>query len=270
MLFICAQVVGLVITREYLPIRKGVVAVQELPDVAGFSMERPDVAPQEGFLIVTMAIIIGTVIMLGIVSLGWVWLWNIWFFVSVSLLLHIALAPFISYSLFVAVVLAALKTWKKSSLVHNATEILLYGGLAAIFVPILKSPWVVLALLGVLSVYDFIAVWKTKHMVKMAEFQMANKTFGGLMLQYGRGKKHGKGKVTGGIAILGGGDIGFPLLFLGTILYERGMTSSLVALLFVVAALSIMLWQSEKGKYYPAMPFLTVGCLVGFAVSFLV
>ncbi|MDP7181706.1 MAG: presenilin family intramembrane aspartyl protease [Candidatus Woesearchaeota archaeon] len=275
-LFILAQVVGLFITQAYIPVEAGVVVIKDLPTVAGMEIERPDVPPQQGLWIVVGAIVVGTVLMLGIVWMGAGWLWKLWYFMSVLVLLNIALASVLepTPSLVFALILAFLKTYKKSSIVHNFTEILVYGGLAAIFVPLLKEPWIMLVLLGLISVYDVIAVRKTQHMVKMAKFQMEHKTFGGIMLQYGKEGKPGKipknTKPVGGTAILGGGDIGFPLLFLGTLLYTRGMTASFIALPFVVASLVYLLWQSKKDKFYPAMPFLTVGCLAGYAIVLLV
>tara|TARA_B100000315_G_scaffold251869_1_gene287490 strand:+ start:1731 stop:2597 length:867 start_codon:yes stop_codon:yes gene_type:complete len=276
LLFILTQVVGLFITQAYIPVEAGVVVVKDLPAVAGLEIERPDVPPQQGLWIVVAAIIVGTLLMLGIVWLGAGWLWKLWYFVSVLVLLHIALSSVLAPtpSVVFAIILAFLKTYKKSSIIHNGTEILVYGGLAAIFVPLLKEPWIMLVLLGLISVYDIIAVRKTQHMVKMARFQMEHKTFGGIMLQYGKEGKPGRpskrAKPVGGTAILGGGDIGFPLLFLGTLLYTRGMAASFIALPFIVLSLVYLLWQSKKDKFYPAMPFLTIGCLAGYAIVLLV
>ena len=35
-------------------------------------------------------------------------------------------------------------------------------------------------------------------------------------------------------------------------------------------ALLLLFLKSEKGKFYPAMPFLTAGCLVGFGIVYLI
>ena len=84
------------------------------------------------------------------------------------------------------------------------------------------------------------AVWKSKHMVKMAKFQTKSNIFAGLMLPY----QKKTGKVVSAVtktekkesaphtaiekkkelktAILGGGDVAFPLLFAGVVLKSTG------------------------------------------------
>jgi len=79
-------------------------------------------------------------------------------------------------------------------------------------------------------------------------------------------------------AILGGGDIGFPLIFAGVILKGLVLTNPLwvsflkivIVTLFTSLALLWLLVKSEKNKFYPAMPFLTAGCLAGYGVLLLV
>ena len=102
------------------------------------------------------------------------------------------------------------------------------------------------------------AVWKSKHMIKMAKFQTKMKLFAGLMVPYG--------KKT---AILGGGDLGFPLLFTGVIFKNSGWESLLVVACTTIA-LGVLLYKSEKNKYYPAMPFISLGCLVGYILTLLI
>ena len=83
-------------------------------------------------------------------------------------------------------------------------------------------------LLIILSLYDMYAVWKSKHMVKMAKFQTRSGIFAGLLIPYGFKKAKKKGMVKVKTAVLGGGDIGFPLLFAGTILVFKGWLPALI------------------------------------------
>ena len=101
-----------------------------------------------------------------------------------------------------------------------------------------------------------IAVWKTKHMVKMAKFQTESKLFAGLLVPYGKNK----------VAVLGGGDIGFPLLFSGVILKSFGIMEAYIVSVFAALALLLLLVFSEKKKFYPAMPFISAGCFLGLLV----
>jgi len=84
-----------------------------------------------------------------------------------------------------------------------------------------------------------------------------------------KGKKKMK-KVKVNLAILGGGDVAFPLIFAGVILNKYGMTDALITIAFTSIALLLLFTFSKKGKFYPAMPFLTAGCLVGFLISLVI
>ena len=67
-------------------------------------------------------------------------------------------------------------------------------------------------------------------------------------------------------AILGGGDIGFPLIFAGVVLKEWGLWQSLIIPFFALAGLALLLYYAEEKKFYPAMPFISAGCFVGLGV----
>ena len=80
-------------------------------------------------------------------------------------------------------------------------------------------------------------------------------------------------------AILGGGDIAFPLLFAGAImtwLIQQGISKelaffqSLIVSFFAGIALFVLLLKSKKDKFYPAMPFISLGCFIGLAVVYLI
>jgi hypothetical protein len=80
-------------------------------------------------------------------------------------------------------------------------------------------------------------------------------------------------------AILGGGDVAFPLMFSAAVMESLifdGFTKqvaflqSLIITLFVAIALWLLFIKSEKDKFYPAMPFLSAGCLVGYGIILLI
>jgi hypothetical protein len=72
------------------------------------------------------------------------------------------------------------------------------------------------------------------------------------------------------VALLGGGDVGFPLLFAGVVLKEFGLWQSLVIPIFAMVPLALLFWKAEKDKFYPAMPFIGAGCLIGLLVVWLI
>ncbi len=272
-LFLAAQVIGLKVTQSYIDAaasaEAGELVWKDLPSIGGMKVERPDVEPQFSIWYIIIAVLIGTLLILLIIKLGKMLLWKLWFYFAVVLCLQIAVAAFIpeSYALILALVAGWFKVFRPNVYLHNASELFLYGGLAVIFVPILNVFYAFILLLA-LSVYDMYAVWRSKHMITMAKFQTESNIFAGLMLPYsaptGRGPKK---KVR--TAILGGGDIGFPLIFAGTVLVVSGFLHAFVVALGATAALVVLLLLSQKDKFYPAMPFLTLGCAVGYIATFL-
>jgi presenilin-like A22 family membrane protease len=160
-------------------------------------------------------------------------------------------------------------------LVHNITELAIYPGIAAIFVPIL-SIWAVVLLLILISIWDMYAVWHSGFMQRMAKYQIEKvRIFSGFFVPY-LGKKQeemlkktkpGKLKKVGvSVAILGGGDVVFPIILAGVVLNTLGFLPALAVSIGATAALATLFYFSEKAKFYPAMPFITAG---GLAVAFL-
>ncbi len=245
LLFVFAQLIGLAVINKYF--------VQELP----YDIQKPEFEEQTSFIPIFLIVIFGTILVLILIYFRAERIWKLWFFLSVIFTLLIAFSAFINQvlALLFAVVLALIKVYKPNVIVHNLTEVFIYGGLAAIFVPVL-SVLSISILLILISIYDMIAVWKTKHMIKLAKFQSKLKVFAGLIIPYGKNKT----------AILGGGDIGFPLLFSGTILKTYGLIDALITVVFTSLALLTLLILAEKKKYYPAMPFISIGCFIGLLV----
>lgn len=279
-LFLLAQVIGLHIVHAYIdPVKTaetGETEWKELPTIAGQGLERPDVEPKVSVIYILVAIIIGTILILFIMRWQKVMIWKVWFWLAVTLCLHIAFSSFMKsgYALALAVALASLKIFRPTIIVHNVTELFIYGGLAVIFVPILNTTTAIILLI-LISLYDMYAVWKSKHMARLAQFQAKSGVFAGLLLPYSpkkivltkkQARKQKKGEVSS--AILGGGDIGFPLLFAGVVMKTFG-TQALAISIGATAALFFLLLYSQKKKFYPAMPFLTAGCLIGYGILFL-
>lgn len=274
-LFFLTQLFGLGIISEYINVEKTleeketvkdgviikeqVIVEKQVWDNLPYDVERPKFEGSGSYIAIIISILIATFIALLLIRYEAIILWKIWFFSSVWFTLSIAFNAFIlqSVAVLLAFALAYLKTFKPNFIMHNFTELFIYGGLAVIFVPVLNLSSI-LILLFLISIYDMYAVWKSKHMIKMAKFQTKLKLFAGLLIPYDKNKT----------AILGGGDLGFPLLFTGVIFKTQGL-ESLFVILFTTIALLLLLLKSEKGKYYPAMPFLSIGCLAGYLITLL-
>jgi len=271
-LFFAAQLIGLIITQAYIDFKAtaetGELTWKELPSIAGLKIERPDVEPQLSIWYIIGAVLVGTLLILLIIKLGKMLLWKLWFYFAVVLCLQIAIAAFVpaAYSFVLALGLGWFKVFRPNLYIHNLTELFVYGGLAVIFVPILNVLYSFILLL-VLSLYDMYAVWHSKHMIKMAKFQTQSGIFAGLLLPYSAPGRGVKRKVR--TAVLGGGDIGFPLIFAGTVLAASGFVPAVIVAVGATLALLVLLLFSQKDRFYPAMPFLTIGCALGYVATFL-
>jgi len=277
-LFLGAQIMGLFIIDQYREVEFSEtgeinISYSALPSIGGMEIERPKVEPTQGIWLIAIAVAIGTVLLLFMIRMRQEVLWKAWFFLAVMLCLTIAFGAFIgsTAAFILALIFAYFKVFRPGIILHNFTELFVYGGLAAIFVPILNKDSMIL-LLVLISAYDMYAVWKSKHMIKLAKFQTKAKIFSGMLIPYNlpkiRKTKAKKGKnlkpVKIKTAILGGGDIGFPLLFAGVIMNEVGLLKVMIIPIFVTISLLLLLTMGKKDKFYPAMPFLSIGCLAGY------
>ncbi|MBS3104774.1 hypothetical protein J4234_00785 [Candidatus Woesearchaeota archaeon] len=285
--FFIAQFAGLLVVNHYIDHKKTIetkkIEWQPLP----YNLERPEVKNEStSFIYITIAILIGTVLVLLLIKFNKPFIWKLWFFATVWLTLSIAFAAFINnvIAAILALVISVLKLYRPNVVIQNMSEIFIYGGLAAIFVPIINL-FAAFMLLIVISMYDFIAVYKTKHMIKMAEFQSSSNVFAGLIIPYGKGsmvkcitppksevKKDSEKIHRKSVAVLGGGDIGFTLIFAGVIMKGlmlqetvlAGFLKTLIIPVFVSLALLFLLLKGQQNKFYPAMPVLSLGCFIGY------
>jgi len=232
-----------------------------------------------------------------------------WFFVVVCIALFLTiyafevLVPFpidptlaLIIPIVIALPLAFIKIFKRNFLIHNFTELLIYPGIATVFVPILiwktapylfLKPLFIIILLILISIYDIWAVWHSGFMQKMAKYQINNlKVFSGFFVPYVSKKMRLKlkkmrslakktksklkdKKIRVNIAILGGGDIIFPIITAGVMLRTFGLASALFVIAGATIGLSYLFFFAEKKKFYPAMPFITAGIFTGMILSYI-
>lgn len=272
-LFIVSQVLGIIALDKNIDIlqskEKGGIVFKKIY-IAGVEIEKPEINQTYSFVYIISAVIIGTLLIFGIVRLKLLFLWKLWFFIAASFCIIITLTSFIpgTIALLLGIILTLYKVIKPNVLIHNLTEPLIYTGITIIFVPLINLTSIFI-LLALISIYDAYAVWKSKHMIKLAKLQTKIKLFSGLLIPYklptkirGIQKKMLK-KTTIKTAILGGGDVAFPLLFTGVV-FKTYSWLSLLIIPFTTLALFLLFYKGHKNKFYPAMPFITVGCILGF------
>lgn len=283
-IFFITQVIGLSVTNKYIDHKTTAETGKATFEALPYNLERPEIEESTSYIWIISAIIIGTLLLLLIIRFKKMNLWKLWFFLAVFSTMAIAFSAFIPQTIaaILAFILALTKIYKPTTIIQNLTEVFIYGGLAAIFVPVINL-FAAFALLFLISIYDIIAVRYTKHMIKLAKFQTKSNVFAGLLIPYGK-----KGKITSKekgitqkkesrIAVLGGGDIGFPLLFAGVVMKGLMLTNTeligflktLIIPIFVSLALLYLLVKGQQNKFYPAMPYLTAGCVMGYLVILL-
>ena len=154
---------------------------------------------------------------------------------------------------------------------HNLFIGLGLAGISAIL-GLSFQPEAFVILLALLSIYDFIAVYKTKHMQKMATSMLKSGTMMGLIIPHKfTNLSASLEKVQSGkeFVILGGGDIAFPLMFSSSLIAVYGITSSLVVAAFAVFGilLTFLLFLSQKKrKPLPALPTISFFTILGYLV----
>jgi len=297
LMFLVTQLIGLTILSIYSPKiiqttdeegRELNITTYNLP----FGMDPPqNTDPGVNLISIIIAITIAVTIILILMKFRAELFLRIWFFVVIIIALGISLNAFIlslPYSsliaLAIAIPLAVIKVFKRDILIHNLTELLIYPGIAAIFVPLFNI-WTVVLLLILISVYDMYAVWKAGFMQKMARYQIEKvRVFNGFFIPSINKKTRelmNKIKLTKDksslkqrgikipIAILGGGDIVFPLILAGVVLAHLGILSALIISAGATLALGGLLLFSDPKKVYPAMPFITSGCLIALGIVYL-
>jgi presenilin-like A22 family membrane protease len=313
-LFILSQVLGLGLIARDAQVEKtasGIVVYH--PDTAMGG--RPETKGSGSLIYVLVAILVGTLLVLLLAKYKKISIWRIWFFLAVWMAVAISLGVVVKTSvlftydvaLVIGAVLALLKMRWFNPYVHNVTEVLMYAGIALLIVPLFDVFWAFMLLIAI-SIYDAYAVWKSKHMVAMAKFQTESRLFAGLFVEYHPAGVKGGGarmpdpmtakRTRGGkqssrsriplhgapvsdkkSAILGGGDMAFPLIFSGVALewlITQGVSKSAAFLysniitLFAAATLLGLFFYAKKDHFYPAMPFLSAGCFLGFLVMWLI
>lgn len=294
-MFVIAQLLGLYVINFYLS--DGV----QLP--YGFDNQNlPPVAErttsfylQLGIsFIVSFAIAVFLILLL--MKIQSRWFIRAWFFIVTALGLGITFTVITTkigliYPAAVALLLGLIFAYYKLSargvIIHNLTEILIYPGIAAIFVALFNL-WVIIALLIVIAIYDAWAVWHSKVMMNIAKFQVNNLgLIGGFMIPYASKKTKEmikllkikyknkiptnilkKKKIKVGVALLGGGDIVYTAIGSGVFLKTfHSIPGALTVLLFATIALTLLMLLGDRKKPYPAMPYLVAGIFLGMIIG---
>jgi len=289
-MFLITQFIGLFVVAQYAPIQTQAIDSQgNLINITTYNLPYgmdppPEIEPIGASISIIIAIILAVLVMFFLMKYRAETILRIWFFTVVTLAMGITLNSFLKipnasiFALAIALPIAYIKIFKRNIIVHNLSELIVYPGIAAIFVPIL-SIWAAVLLFVLISLYDMYAVWHSGFMQKMAQYQIQTlRVFSGFFIPYisrkDRAKlKKAKGKkkkVSVSVAILGGGDVIFPIILAGVVMMTLGLLQAIIISLGATLALGTLFYFSQKGKFYPAMPFITAGCFIALAIAYLI
>lgn len=309
-LFLVTQLIGLTTVNQYIEVT---TVRNETTGMTTTQITHPPTAigpapkvenKSSSYLYIVIGVLLGTALLFVFIKFNIRRVWKYWFLLSVIVTLAVAFhvyAP-LYLSIGAAILLGWWKVNRPNVLIHNFTEIFIYTGIAIIFISILNLVSAVILLL-VISVYDMIAVWKSKHMITLAKFQTDAKVFAGLFIPYKREGMPGRQEKPVALskkisakkiralgapasssegtrnAILGGGDIAFPLLFSSAVMEHlieinhltKSAALGLSGIIAVITAIALLLLlvKAKADKFYPAMPFITLGCFVGYGIILL-
>jgi presenilin-like A22 family membrane protease len=177
-------------------------------------------------------------------------------------------------SLFLTIFLTLLLLKRPSVLIHNICMILGISGIGAIL-GLRIAPETMVFLLVIFSIYDFIAVYKTKHMITMAKEMVEHKAILAFIVPPKISDFKGniaEVKPGGKFLILGGGDIAFPLMLCSS-LVARDIFSSLIVGIFSIIGLLfsffIFILQKER-KAIPALPPIALFSVLGYLITLII
>lgn len=184
---------------------------------------------------------------------------------------------YFSLGFFLALALTAWKMFRPNILNQDIAAIVSGAGVGALLGASLGVlPAVVFML--ILSVYDFVSVFITKHMVSMAKALTERPTAFTVAappnfksLTYSNVKRSRRNVKKVHVFQLGVGDMVIPLMFSVSVLNKFSIINSLAAIVgATLALLGLIYFMSKKPRPLPALPFITFGTFAGFLISLLI
>ena len=233
-----------------------------------------------GYFFAAVAIIVVILFILPLKKLGLFFrlLYTLLFALGVFIIVYPILPDFAAYSL--AIITGVLWLFWAKIWLHDLILLITLAGISSVF-GFFISPWTFMIFMLVIAVYDVLAVhfglmiWmadKLSETTSLPAFIFPKK-MGDLRLnlkavQVGELRKEEADKREH--TILGGGDIGFPLMFSTSVYFESGMNSAiLVGAFAIIGLMGAFLIQKIwlKGKPMPALPPIAILSLIGFVIA---
>jgi len=233
-----------------------------------------------GYFFAAVAIIVVVLFIIPLKKLGLVFrlMYTLLFSLGVFVIVYPILPDLVAYSL--AIITGVLWLFWAKIWLHDLILLITLAGISAVF-GFFISPWTFMIFMLVIAVYDVLAVrfglmvWMADKLSEAASLpafvfprKMGDWRLNLKAVQVGELRKEEADKREH--TILGGGDIGFPLMLAASVFFEDGLPSAILvgvfALIGLMGAFLIQrLWL--KGKPMPALPPIAFLSLIGFVIS---
>ncbi len=181
-------------------------------------------------------------------------------FYSLIFLTYIyAFTPFLGItSIPISLLLLILLIKKRNWIIINISALLIASTITAIF-GISFEPLPAIILLLALAVYDFVAVYKTGHMIKLAD--SVSELSVPILFVIPRKDKN---------AIMGVGDAVIPnILAVSAYFFNHCLTQGILTIIFgYIGLIFLMRYIERKGGAHAGLPFLNSGAILGYILGF--
>ncbi len=206
--------------------------------------------------------------------------WMFWIFLSIIILsgaqiVIASMAPFPT-DIIGALFILAIFLLVHNVIVHDLAIILAIAGIGAA-IGIMITPAVGILALVLLSFYDIIAVYKTRHMVRMAESMIRSGAVFGLIIpssfrHFMASRHEAKHRIGQDFMILGSGDIGLPVIFVSS-LVRQSLPEAIIVACFALLGLlltHVIFVSQPKRQPMAALPPIATMTLIGYVIALLI
>jgi presenilin-like A22 family membrane protease len=252
------------------------------PDIAA---DMPKVAPQFPVIYFFSAVVVIGIILLVIPVSKLKWVFKTLFIFLYAWGIFVVLAFTFQTQLTAITIISVLVglvwfLWPRVWL-QNILMLLALVGIGSVF-GVLVKPWPIMIFLLVVAVYDYLAV-RFGYMIWMANKLSKSDSLPAFVIPKTTSNWNHSLKTTGSdsqtiiegdasqreYSILGGGDVGFPLILMVSVYANYGFGSSMIIAGFsLVGLIGAFVIQSLflKGKPMPALPPIAISSLIGLLI----
>ena len=171
-----------------------------------------------------------------------------------------------------ALILVGLRFFYNNILLHNFLFSLALAGIGG-FLGLSFSPKVAVMVLVVLAGYDLVAVYLTKHMVRLARSMIKEGVFLGIIIPRRKEDSLKRSFIFSfkrkNFYFLGGGDLALPLILVASIGRTSLLKGGIVIFfsLFGLFLMNLLFMGQKERRPMPALPPIVLGSLLGYLVA---